>query len=206
MTARLVILLHGVNARGRDVAYVARDWRLPDTAIAVPDAPEVSDENPDARQWFSIAGATPENRPARVRAARPAFDRLLAETIAAHGLTGRPDRVALVGFSQGAIMALDAVASGRWPVAAAVAFSGRFATSDAVALTTPVLVVHGRADPAIPFAESLNARACLAAQGCPVDFSLEPDTAHCVSPAGAARAVAFLRRAFALSPGENTPG
>ena len=49
---------------------------------------------------------------ARVAAARAPFDALLAGIVAEHGLTDALDRVALVGFSQGSIMALDAVATG----------------------------------------------------------------------------------------------
>jgi phospholipase/carboxylesterase len=45
----------------------------------------------------------------------------VASEIEKHGFAGRFDRIAFFGVSQGAIMALDAVASGRWPVRAAAA-------------------------------------------------------------------------------------
>lgn len=194
MSPTLAILLHGVNARGRDVAALARNWDLPEMAVAAPDGPEPSGETPGARRWFSLQGITPENRPGRVVAARAAFDRILEETIAAHGLSGRPERVALVGFSQGAIMALDAVASGRWPVAAVVALSGRYATPDALPARTPALIVHGEADPAIPPSESLNADLCLRRIGCPVETHLLPGLGHHIGPESAALTRAFLRR------------
>ncbi|MFT4150251.1 MAG: prolyl oligopeptidase family serine peptidase [Paracoccaceae bacterium] len=197
---RLVILLHGVNARGRDVASLTRGWRLPGTVIVAPDAPFRSDESPDARQWFSIRGITPQTRPERVLGARGGFDGIIAAAMEAQGLAGRPDRLALIGFSQGAIMALDAVASGRWPAAAVVAFSGRYATPDPQPAHTPALVIHGAADPAIPVSESLNARACLHAAGCRVDLAVQPGVGHWVSPEGAAMAEAFLRRAFGVPP------
>jgi phospholipase/carboxylesterase len=68
-------------------------------------------------------------------------------------------KVALVGFSQGAIVALDAAVSGRWPVAAVIAFSGRLAALSpwSAALATPVLLIHGDHDQVIPYTESVQA-------------------------------------------------
>ena len=200
VTRALVILLHGVNARGRDVARIAAGWRLPGTTVVAPDAPFASDQSPGARMWFSLAGITAENRPGRVVAARAAFDAVIGDAVRAAGLHGRLDRVALVGFSQGTIMALDAVASGRWPVAGVVGFSGRFATADATKAGTPVLLVHGTDDPAIPVAESQNAETCLAAAGCPVSLTVLPALGHWVDDRGAALAGAFLARALADPP------
>lgn len=193
----LVVLLHGVNARGRDVARIAAGWHLPGVKVVAPDAPGVSDQDARARQWFSLRGITAADRPARVVAARPGFDAMLAAAMRAAGVEGRPERVALVGFSQGAIMALDALASGRWPVAGVVAFSGRYATPAVGKVQSPVLVVHGADDPAIPVSESENAHTCLQAAGCPVELSVLPGLGHWVDDRGAAMARSFLRRVLA---------
>jgi hypothetical protein len=103
--------------RGDDLAGLGPMWadRLPDTAFASPDGADPFDHDPtgQARQWFSVTGVTPHNRFARIVAARDAFDRCLAEIVERHGFAGRLDRVAMAGFSQGSIMALDAVVSGR---------------------------------------------------------------------------------------------
>lgn len=200
MTKALVILLHGVNARGQDVARIAEGWDLPGVKVVAPDAPYPSDQSPGARMWFSIQDVTPENRPDRVVAARAAFDAVIAAEMAAAGLTGRPERVALVGFSQGTIMALDALASNRWPVAGVVGFSGRFATPDAGAVTAPVLLVHGAQDPAIPVSESENARDCLTRAGCAVDLQVLRHLGHWVDERGAAMARDFLARLPGLQP------
>lgn len=129
MPSSLVILLHGVGSRGADLAQLANLWteQLPDTAFAAPDAHFAFDQGGFGRQWFSVRGVTAANRPARVADARAAFDATVTAAIAEAGLAGRPERIAFVGFSQGAIMALDALASGRWPLGAVVAFAGRLA-------------------------------------------------------------------------------
>lgn len=191
----LVILLHGVGAHGSSVAWMADHLPLPGTGFAAPDAPFAFDQAPGgpARQWFSVTGVTAQNRPARVAAARAPFDTVLSDTIAAHGLTGQPERVALVGFSQGAIMALDAVATGRWTFGAVVAFSGRLTSPPPLTpATTPVLIAHGRQDTVIPVTEAETAHATLTAAGNHPQLLLEDRLGHAPGPQGLARASEFL--------------
>lgn len=202
MSSSLIIFLHGVGARGADLAPLGASWRaaLPDTAFAVPDAPFAFDQGGAGRQWFSVSGVTEANRPARIADARAAFDTTIAALLAEHGLTARPERVAFVGFSQGAIMALDAVASGRWPVAAVVAFAGRLASPPplAPATATPVLLLHGSADRVTPASESEAAERQLRALGVPVTREVLPGVGHAITPQGAAAAAAFLERPFVV--------
>ena len=90
-----------------------------------------------------MKGVTEANRPARIAAALPAFTRTV-ETF------GDPRDSLLIGFSQGAIMALHAVAAG-WPVAGVFALSGRLAAP--VAAQTdwpPITLLHGSEDPVMP--------------------------------------------------------
>lgn len=199
MTQRLVIILHGVGAQGASVSWMADHLDLPlGTSVAAPDAPFVFDPAPQGpgRQWFSITQVTAENRPARVLAARPAFDGLIGGIIADHGLTDALDRVAFVGFSQGSIMGLDAVASGRWPVGLLVAFSGRFATTAPYGQpATSILIAHGTADTAIPVAESEAAHLALPGS----ELLIEAGLGHAPGPQGLARARAFVA-AWAARP------
>lgn len=153
----LVIFLHGVGASGTDLAPLADTLLpfLPTSVFASPDGPERFDGGGSGRQWFSVAGVTQANRSERVQHARAAFDRVVSSVIEKHGFAGRLDRIAFFGFSQGAIMALDAVATGRWPVRAAVAASGRLATAPEAETEhlTKILVMHGENDPVIPAQE-----------------------------------------------------
>lgn len=188
MTDRLLIVLHGVGAHGSSVAWMADHLGLPaGVAVAAPDAPFAFDPAPQgpARQWFSVTGVTADNRPARVAAARTAFDSVINGLVTAHGLAGRPDRVAFMGFSQGAIMGLDAVASGRWPVGLLLAFSGRLATAAPAGLPkTPVLIAHGTADGVIPVAEAQAAHTALAGS----ELVIEQGLGHAPGPQGMAQA------------------
>lgn len=192
----LVILLHGVGSSGDDIGALADHLApaLPGAVFACPDAPEPFDRGGPGRQWFSVAGVTPANRPTRIADARAGFDQTIGEIITAAGFASRLDRVAFVGFSQGSIMALDAVASGRWPVAAVVAFSGRLASPSPLAPAphTRCLLVHGSADMVIPAGETLAAAEHLTALGLAVEHIIEPGEGHSISANGLGRAIAFL--------------
>lgn len=195
MTKALIIFLHGVGSNGADLAPIGRHWAslLPDVDFASPNAPESFDQG-IGYQWFSIAGVTVENRPARVREARDAFDATLSNVMAQHDMAGQWDKVVLVGFSQGSIMALDALASGRYPLAGVVAFSGRLAFDTPLTPQphVPALLIHGDADAVIPWSESESAAAQLKSVGVPVSTQFEPNTGHTISAQGVANAAAFI--------------
>lgn len=192
----LVILLHGVGSNGADLSPLGDSWkpRLPGAVFVSPNAPERSSFG-SGYQWFSVAGVTEENRPARIAAARPAFDAVISDIIDKNGYSGDLDRVVFVGFSQGTIMSLDAIASGRWPVAAVVGFSGRLASEAPLkpAAATKVLLVHGTSDPVIPSWETEKAETELKAAGLSVETVIEPGLGHTISVGGADRAADFLQ-------------
>ena len=138
-----VIFLHGVGGTGASMQPIADALGLTVPAHC-PDGPERFDMGP-GRQWFSVRGVTEENRPARVEAAMPAFIR----TVKAFG---DPHDSLLIGFSQGSIMALHAVAAGL-PVARVFALSGRLAGPIAARTDwPPITLLHGSADPVMPLA------------------------------------------------------
>jgi phospholipase/carboxylesterase len=189
----LVVVLHGVGARGADLAPIARAWarRLTGVRFVTPDAPFPFDEDASLRQWYSLVGVTPENRAGRVAAAAAAFDAVVDGEIARAGTTAA--RTLLVGFSQGGTMALDAIGRGR-DFAGLLAMSTRLAAPPARRLDGfPVRIVHGEADGAIPIAEATRIRDILAAAGARVDFIPVPGCDHTIDFAAAKAGLTFLR-------------
>lgn len=201
MTKQLVVLLHGFGTRGADMAGLAQAWQaqLPDAGFAMPDAPELTSFGA-GYQWFSLQGVDADNRPERIVAARAAFDACLQQVFVKQGIDPYQDAVVLVGFSQGAIMALDLLVSQRWPVAGVVAFSGRLASPPpwARAAETPVLLIHGRQDEVISWQEAASAQQQLQAVGYPVAMQIEEGNGHGISPAGSRLAADFIRAQLAL--------
>lgn len=195
MTRKIVILLHGVGSNGDDLQPLAQSWAeiMPDTQFVSPNAPVRFDQG-FGYQWFSLSGVTVDNRPQRVAAARSDFDTVISGILAANSIDAAKDKIIFVGFSQGSIMALDALVSGRVPLAAVVAFSGRLASVDPFtpSLDTKVLLIHGKFDQVIPWSETQSAGQRIKALGLEVQLSLEEATPHTISPAGARTAARFI--------------
>lgn len=127
---QLVLLLHGVGSSAGDLAPLGEAL-----APALPDATLVSLQAPEALgpgwQWFSVQGITEADRPARVAAAMPGFLQAVGRWQQACGVG--PEGTTLIGFSQGAIMALESTQLERPPASRVVALSGRFARPPRVA-------------------------------------------------------------------------
>src|SRR6516164_1999630 len=104
--SRLVVLLHGLGADGNDLIGLAPYWAplLPQAEFLSPNAPFPCDTAPFGYQWFSSQDRSPPAILAGVRAAAPLIDGFIDEALAARGLD--EGDLALVGFSQGTMMAL----------------------------------------------------------------------------------------------------
>ena len=127
---QLVVFLHGYGADGNDLIALGQQWRslLPDATFVSPNAAERCTASPMGRQWFALSNRPPddprgaEDRWQGVVAARPAIDAFLDEELARLGLDDA--RLALVGFSQGAMMAMHIGLRRPRAPAASVSFSG----------------------------------------------------------------------------------
>jgi phospholipase/carboxylesterase len=201
-TARqLVMLCHGVGADSHDLIDLAPTWShaLPDALFVAPDAPEPYDGAPTGRQWFSLQGHTPAVLDAGARrAALPLLAYVDAELSRA-GLP--PDAVALMGFSQGAMMALHAGLRRPVPPRGILAYSGALLDTPELAAECagrpPVLLVHGEQDEVVPFSRAGAAKAALIRLGIPLQTLWCPTLGHGIDDAGLSAGALFLQRLFA---------
>ena len=136
-----VIFLHGVGGTGAAMRPLADQvGGLSQTAF--PDGPYPFDMGV-GRQWFSVRGVTEVNRPGRIAEAMPSFIRQIESL-------GDPRDSVLIGFSQGAIMALHAAAQGL-AVAGVIALSGRLAGPVPARKDWPAItLLHGTDDSVMP--------------------------------------------------------
>ena len=173
----LVLLFHGVGGLPQDLVPIAGPIAAlqPSAFVASVAAPAASDLG-RGRQWFSVIGVTEANRPTRVEAAMPSFMGAVSRWQQESGVG--PDRTVLIGFSQGAIMALESTQRSPVSAASVVSIAGRFAVLPTVPPQASVHLVHGDADSVIPSLHSEFAAHRLAELGATVSLDLVPGLGH----------------------------
>ncbi len=203
-TARqLVVFLHGYGADGNDLIGLGREWArvLPHAAFVSPHAPEACGMAPMGRQWFNLTFRDPGEMVRGVTHAAPALNAFLDAEIKKHDLGSRA--LALVGFSQGTMLALGAGLARNPPLAAIVGYSGALASVEALPKdpgTAPaILLVHGDMDEVIPLDAMLIAREQLAQAGIAVEWHVAQGIGHGIDAEGLRLGGAFLKQAFAAA-------
>ena len=205
---RLVVFLHGYGADGNDLIEIGRAWQplLPDTAFVSPHAPEPCGQAPVGRQWFPLTFRDPDERWIGVNKAAPGLEKFLEQELARRQLP--PSALALVGFSQGTMMALHVGLRRAVAPAAIVGYSGIFVLANNAAPETitadirarpPVLLVHGDMDDLIPVQALFHAAQGLAAIGVPTEWHISHGVGHGIDGEGLRHGGEFLARRFGLS-------
>lgn len=196
----LVVFLHGYGADGADLLGLADVLapHLPGVAFLAPDAPERCAGGGFGYQWFPIPrmdGSSQAAAEAGLDAAAGDLNAFLDARLADEGLSA--DRLALVGFSQGAMISLHVAPRRPLALAGVVAISGRLLRPEALAAETlvkpPVLLVHGDQDPVVPFDSMSLAGDALVAAGFPTFGHVMQGTAHGIAPDGLGVTLEFLK-------------
>jgi phospholipase/carboxylesterase len=198
----VVIFLHGLGDSGSGgLLDIGRMWQraLPKTEFLCPDAPFVFDMAPPdfgGRQWFSLQEFTQKSIEDGVKIAAPILNDYIESIPSSRRLP--PNRIALVGFSQGTMMALHVALRRKEAVAAIVGYSGRLVfgkdlLSEKLS-SPPVLLIHGTADAVIPFAAMAEAEQGLKAAHIDVRSLACPQLGHSIDEAGLTAGVSFLQK------------
>ncbi len=179
---QLVLFLHGVGADGNDLFGLAPYFQeiLPGALFISPDAPFSFDMGPFGYQWFSLRDMSPRARLDGVKGAAPILDAFIDEKLKETGLG--EDKLLLIGFSQGAMMALHVGLRRERRIAGIISYSGMLAGIELLAAEIksrpPVLLTHGDADPVLPVAAIGQAEAALKAAGVPLKAHVRAGLAH----------------------------
>jgi len=195
----LVVLLHGYGANGDDLIALGEGWRgwLPETVFVAPNAPESIPGMYGGLQWFALTMRDPSEYWRGVVSAQPAVDRFIDDELARYRLSA--DRLVLVGFSQGTMMALHVGLRHTAAPAGIVGYSGLLAGPEHLAEITarpPILLIHGEADDLIPVAALHIAREQLAENDLLVEWHVRPGVGHGIDPEGQMMAGHFIASAM----------
>ena len=205
---QLVVFLHGYGADGNDLIDIGRAWQglLPHAAFVSPHAPEACAQAPVGRQWFPLTFRDPNERWTGVNKAAPVLTSFLDAELKRRNLPA--SSLALVGFSQGTMMALHVGLRRATAPAAIVGYSGLLAVPPDVNPETfaaevksrpPILLVHGDRDDLIPPQALSHATSALASLGVPVEWHMSHGIGHGIDQEGLRHGGEFLARRWAAA-------
>jgi phospholipase/carboxylesterase len=202
-TRQLVVFLHGYGADGNDLIEIGRAWQpmMPHCAFVSPHAPEPCGEAPSGRQWFPLTFRDPNERWIGVNKAAPILERFLDAELARRQLP--PARLALVGFSQGTMMALHVGLRRQTAPLAIVGYSGLLVEppqaqaeklAPEIKSRPPVLLVHGNRDELIPVQALFLAANALGELGVPTEWHISAGIGHGIDQDGLRYGGEFIAR------------
>jgi phospholipase/carboxylesterase len=204
-----VVWMHGLGADGNDFADIVPELGLAPLKVrfVFPNAPVMPvtvNGGMPMRAWYDISdpdlGRDPDIAGIRKSAS------LVAELVRAQELSGiASGRIALAGFSQGGVLALELGPRYEKPLAGILALSTYSPTAhllgkeaSAANQKLPILMAHGTVDPVVPPALAQKAREELEANGRSVDFRTYP-MPHAVHPQEIQDIGVFIRSVFSGS-------
>jgi len=197
---QLVVFVHGYGASGDDLMPLAEPLAtvLPDAAFVSPHAPDTVPDYPQGRQWFGLSNLGADELKAGVQKAGPILNGFIDEELSKRGLTG--ENLAIVGFSQGAMLALHCGLRRDPAPAAIIGYSGGFVNDDELQTEIigkpPVFLAHGEDDPVVkPESLEISSNA-LGRLGFRVICRKSPGVAHAIAPDGLQIGASFLKQAF----------
>ena len=204
--SQLVVFLHGYGADGNDLIDIGRAWQdqLPHAAFVSPHAPRPCGQAPVGREWFPLTFRNPEERWTGVNQAAPILESFLDAELKRRNLA--PTALALVGFSQGTMMALHVGLRRAIPPVGIVGYSGMLVVPEDVESGAfaaeirsrpPVLLIHGDADQLIPVRALFQAAQGLAALDIPAEWHISAGIGHGIDQDGLRQGGEFLARCFA---------
>ncbi len=202
----LVVLLHGHDSDGQTLINHALNWAptMPKAEFLAAEPGMARDGVPSGRQWFDMADASPDKMIKGIKTVAPLLDNFLDEMLAKRRLP--ESHLALVGFSQGAMLALHVGLRRPKQMAAIAAFSGAVfdldSLSSEIRSKPPVLLIHGESDPVVPFVTMTDTKSVLKAHGVPVKSLKRPGLRHEMDDDGVIAAGEFLTHLVVHKPAE----
>lgn len=192
-----MILLHGRGGSAEDILSLAGEFYRPELAYLAPQAAN--------HTWYPYSFLAPieENQP-WLRSALHKVESTVKQAIDA-GID--PERIMICGFSQGACLATEFVASHPRRYAGLIAFTGGLIGPPGANLRhegdlagTPVFFGSGDPDPHVPFERVQESAALLKQMGASVTLRRFPGRPHTISPEELEAARRMVQAAFGNRP------
>lgn len=194
----IVVALHGYGSNGQDLIGLAPEYaeNLPDTVFVSPDAPFPCEAG-FGFQWFSLHNWSPLSLLQGAEKAAPILNEFLDKLLMEYDLP--PEKLALVGFSQGTMMSLYTAPRRADPIAGVMGYSGALVGGEMLignpkTSKCPIHLIHGDYDSVVPVAAYYHATTTLRMAGLDVTGSVTSGLPHSIDRKGIDDGGQFLRK------------
>lgn len=193
---KTIIFLHGFGSNGKNLISIADFFKndLPPTLFWAPDAIERCNESYDGFMWFQLYNQPIENLMKKVKIAAEIVEKAILNHVGALNLELKD--VILVGFSQGAMLALYLMKYLR-ELGGVIAYSGKCFNrkeDNPSPKQTKVLLVHGSNDQVVPFENMWVAKEILQHNQYAVESLMCDGLEHSIDSNGVEEAKKFIKQ------------
>jgi phospholipase/carboxylesterase len=198
----IVILLHGYGADGENLISLAAELSkaFPDTHFFSPNGILPFENAPFGYQWFGLNDRSEQSMLKGLNNAAPYINQFIDYQLQKFNLSD--ENLALIGFSQGAMLALHTALRRTKKTGAVISFAGMLVAPQLLQTELeskpPVSLIHGALDDVIPLPAMQMALAALEYAHIPVETIIEPMLGHSIGTVGLEFARKALKRNLGL--------
>ena len=193
-----IVLCHGYGGDGKDISVLAINWQrfLPDAIFLCPNAPETCADNPQGYQWFDLTSAKEEVILERSLLAEEKLNTFLDQVF--NNLQLEPSNLALVGFSQGCMIAIQVGLKKKEKINCLIGYSGKVINqkhlSGNIKSKPKILLMHGENDTIVPPTHLLEAKEYFDSHRIKIKTKLFKNCEHKIPVEGSSLGLSFLRK------------
>ena len=193
-----VILCHGYGGDGNDISILANYWKnfLPDTLFVCPDAPEICKVNPAGYQWFDLMDQTDEETLSKSLVAENKLNKFIDEVSNKNKLSF--NNIALVGFSQGCMIALQTALKKKDQIKCVIGYSGKILNikhlNQNINSKPEIFLMHGDKDAVVPINSLLEAKEFFLKKNYNIQTKIFNNCEHRIPTEGSSLGLEFLKK------------
>jgi len=196
---QIIILCHGYGGDGKDISVLGNNWKrfLPEALFLCPNAPEVCAINSNGYQWFDMT--TGDNEEMILKKSLESEKKLsifLDQVLDTFQLDVK--NIALVGFSQGCMIAMQTVLKKKEQVNCLVGYSGKIINkknlSENIISRPRIFLMHGDRDTIVSPINLLECKEFLNKYNLKIRTKLFKNCEHKINVEGSSLGLKFLRK------------
>ena len=195
---QILVLCHGYGGDGKDISSLAINWQrfLPDAIFICPNAPEICAINPQGYQWFDLSSEKEEIILEKSLIAEEKLNIFLDQVLDDNQL--EPNNLAIVGFSQGCMMAIQVGLKKKEQINCLVGYSGKIINkknlSENINSRPKIMLMHGENDTIVSPTHLLEAKEYLNNFDIKIKTKIFKDCEHSIPVEGASLGLGFLKK------------